>query len=76
MAVAFRRHLYKAEARFRSQISPSELCGGQCGSESDFSLNTLVSVVNITPPVPDTHLRVADTSSTKEKLWDLEKKTR
>lgn len=32
----FRRQLHNAEARFRSQVSTSEFCGGHCGSGSDF----------------------------------------
>jgi hypothetical protein len=38
----FRRQLHNAETRFRSQVSPSEFCGGHCGSGSGFSPNTSV----------------------------------
>ena len=73
----FRRQLYSAEARFRSQVSPSEFCGGHCGSGSVFSSNTSVSLCEYY----STSNRYTSTcycyhEYKRTKLWNLEKKTR
>jgi len=45
-----------AQARVRSQASPSEICGRQCGTEIGFSPSSSVSPVGIIPPMLRIHL--------------------
>ena len=45
-----------AEATVRSQFSACELCGGQSGAGTGFSLNTSVSAISVFPPLLHIHL--------------------
>jgi hypothetical protein len=55
MAEAFSRRLLSTETRFRSQVSPCEICGSQSGTVTGLSQSTPVSPVSIIPPMLHSH---------------------
>ena len=73
----FRRQLHNAEARFRSQVSPSEFYSGHLSSGSGFSPNTLVFICEYySTSTQYTSTCCCYQQYKRTKLWNLEKKTR
>jgi hypothetical protein len=58
MAQAVSRRPTNAEARFRSQVSPCEICDGQRDRVTRFSPTTSFSTVRIIPPMLYIHLHL------------------
>jgi hypothetical protein len=50
--------LITVEAWVRSKLGPFEICGGRNGSGACFSPGTLLSSVNVIPPVLESHLHL------------------
>ena len=64
-----------AQARVRSQASPSEICGRQSGTETGCSPSTSVSSVGIIPPMLRIHLHLGRSignfkQTTPLRLWE------
>jgi hypothetical protein len=47
----------------QSEASPLEICGGKSGKGTHFSLNSLVYILSIIPPMLQTHSSIIDTVS-------------